>query len=260
MKRKNLKKWVRKVNNQEDRYILDNCLINPRVLRQVIATSNLCKHASHELTLANFDKDEYSTMYAKCVMQLIAVISNQRHSGFSFLQILKLFNTLSNFGLLTPLTLKDNEWRTNIKDPVVNNVQNIRYTSIFKEKDGTIIDIDAYVKMPTGTYRFDTKTWEENNSKVCWTGTVYEHENNILTGRYFNKCAIKVDKNGTYMPKPKITIPCIEIEIDKDNCIMCVAKNENRLKILNKSYNILWKTKDEFKGIDVTDCETLSKI
>lgn len=34
MKRRNLKKWVKKVKLQEERNILDNCLINPIVLQK----------------------------------------------------------------------------------------------------------------------------------------------------------------------------------------------------------------------------------
>lgn len=260
MKRRNLKKWAKKVKNQEDRNILDNCLINPKVLQHVIATSNLCKHVSNELTLANFDKDGYFAMYAKSIMELVAVISYQNHSGFSFEKTLKLFNNLFNFRVLTPLTLKDDEWRTDTKDPITGSIQNIRYNSIFKEEDGTIIDINAYTKMPTGTYCFDTKQWKENNNKICWKGRLYEHENNILTGRYFDKCAIILDAYDTYMPKSIITIPCIEIEVGKYNWIMCVAKNENKLKILNKLYKILWQTNDKLKGVDVTNCEILSKL
>ena len=41
---------------------------------------------------------------------------------------------------------------------------------------------------------------------------------------------------------------------------MCVAENENRLKILNKQYNILWETEEKLKGVNVTDCETLLKL
>lgn len=261
MKKRNLKKWVKKIKLQEERNILDNCLINPIVLQKVISESNLCKHAIREFSFANFDKDNYGSMFAKDVMELLAVISSQGHTGHSISYAIKLFNSLVKYDILAPLTLSDDEFEKDTKDPIDCDRQNIRKSSIFKKPDGTIIDIDAFTKMPTGTYHFDTKQWEENNSKICWTGSrLYEHKDNILTGRYFSKCAIKVNDNGTYTPKEKITIPCIEVEIDKGNWIMCVAENENRLKILNKQYNILWETEEKLKGINVTDCETLLKL
>lgn len=41
---------------------------------------------------------------------------------------------------------------------------------------------------------------------------------------------------------------------------MCVSKDENRLKILNKQYNILCGIEEKIKGVNVTDCETLLKL
>ncbi len=261
MKRKNLKKWVKKVKLQEERNILDNYLINPIVLQKVISESNLCKHAIREFSIANFDKDSYASMFAKDVMELLAVLSYQGHTNHSISYALKLFNSLAKYEVLTPLTLSDDEFEKDSKDPTCNSRQNLRKSSIFKKADGTIIDIDAFTKMPTGTYRFDTKQWEENNSKICWIGGgLYEHKDNILTGRYFNRCAVKVDENGTYTPKEKVTIPCIEVEVDKGDWMMCVSKDENRLKILDKQYNILWETEEKLKGINVTDCETLLRL
>lgn len=263
MKRRNLKKWVKKVKLQEERNILDNCLINPIVLQKVISESNLCKHAIREFSFANFNKDNYGSMFAKDVMELLAVISSQGHTGHSISYAIKLFNSLVKYDVLTPLTLSDDEFEKDTKDPFDYDYsrQNIRKSSIFKKSDGTIIDIDAFNIMLTGTYRFDTKQWEENNSKMCWLGSrLYEHKDNILTGRYFGRCAIKVNDIGTYTPKEKITIPCIEVEIDKGNWIMCVSKDENRLKILNKQYNILCGIEEKIKGVNVTDCETLLKL
>lgn len=261
MKRRSLKKWVKKVKLQEERNILDNCLINPIVLQKVVSESGLCKHAIREFSFANFNKDEYCSMFAKDVIELLAVLSSQGHTNNSVSYAIKLFTSLAKYDVITPLTLSDDEFEKDFKDNTDTTRQNLRKTSIFKKPDGTIIDIDAYSEMPTGTYRFDVKQWEENNSKICWCGgRLYEHKDNILTGRYFNKCAIKVDQNGTYTPKDKITIPCIEVELDKGNWIMCVSKDENQLKMLNRQYNILWETEEKLKGINVTDCETLLNL
>lgn len=256
-----VKKWVKKGKLQEERNILDDCLINPVVLQKVIAESNLCRHAAIEFSFANFDKDSYASMLAKDVIELLAVLSYQGHTNYSISYALKLCTSLAKYEVLTPLTLSDDEFEKDTTHSFTDSRQNLRRSSIFKKPDGTIIDVKAFTKMPTGTYRFDTKQWEENNSKICFIeGVLYEHKDNILTGRYFNRCAVKVDENGTYTPKEKVTIPCIEVEIDKGDWIMCVSKDENRLKVLNKQYNILWETEEKLKGINVTDCETLSKL
>lgn len=74
---------------------------------------------------------------------------------------------------------------------------------------------------------------------ICWHGGLFEHKDNILTGRYFNQCHLlpyKINKGWT--PRPTITIDCVEIEIAPDNWIMAVDANNTNLLLLNAYYNI----------------------
>lgn len=132
MKRRSLKKWIKKVKLQEERNILDNCLINPIVLQKIISESNLCKHAIREFSIANFNKDNYCSIFAKDVMELLAVISSQGHTGHSISYAIKLFNSLVKYDILAPLTLSNEEFEKDTKDPIDCDRQNLRKSSIFK--------------------------------------------------------------------------------------------------------------------------------
>lgn len=44
------------------------------------------------------------------------------------------------------------------------------------------------LKKPIERYSFATKEWTKNKNIICWSGGLFEHENNILTGRYFSRC------------------------------------------------------------------------
>ncbi len=69
-------------------------------------------HARRELELAGwFDEDGfYGGMVGKAVMELIKVFSDQGHSGMSANLCRHLFEKVSAFEPLTPLTGEDDEW------------------------------------------------------------------------------------------------------------------------------------------------------
>jgi hypothetical protein len=93
--------------------------------------SNFVKHAEHELKLAGlYDKDsDYGGMLAEDAMRLVLVFAEEGHSGFSAGLATSIFNKLSKYEPLTPLTGKDEEWAE-----VENNMyQNKRCSYIFKE-------------------------------------------------------------------------------------------------------------------------------
>lgn len=102
--------------------------------------------------------------------------------------------------------------------------------------------ITPFSKKPVGTYRFDTKAWEKNDKGITWHGGLFEHKDNVLTGRYFGICNIwyhEIDKG--YMPKSKRVIPCVEVEIAPDDWIMAVSADSTELLLLSCDYNIKWE-------------------
>lgn len=174
--------------------------------------SNLQKHAETELRIAGlFDKDsDYGGMLGKAVMELIKVFAEQGHSGTSASMVSNLFNKLSRFKPLTPLTFKDDEW----SEYSNGKYQNIRNSAVFKEsKSGRPYYIDAYYK--------------KTQKGTTWSGAL-----DLGNGKYVGRCYIKDPKN-----MPSICIDVIETEISKDNWEMKI-KNMKQLDELKKYYDM----------------------
>lgn len=225
-------------------------LINRKVLQHVIRNSNICKHAIRELKLAGYGNGEGGPcdwMFQQ-VIEAVAVFASHGNSGGSAPWEISLVNKLCNWDIISPLTLKDDEWHQISED---GTCQNTRKSSIFKDPNGSIYDINAFNKKPTGTYRFDTKTWEKNDKNITWNGGLFEHTNNILTGRYFRNCNLKVSKN--LFPIPTQTIPCVEVEIAPDDWIMAVDSTNTDLQMLDCNYDIDWKKCPCLEGIRLED-------
>jgi len=172
---------------------------------------SLIEHAKHELELSGmFDKDaDYGGALAESVMELIEVFSKQGHSGFAAVMVSDLFNKLSRFKPISPLTGKDEEWC----EIVDGTFQNQRNSAVFKDgKDGKAYYIDAYVKKtPSGS---------------CWSGRI-----NLKDGRSVEKCYIK-----DFTKMPTVTIDVLEKEIEKGDWEMWI-ENESQLEKLAKYYD-----------------------
>lgn len=228
-------------------------LINKKALQYIINNSNICKHAIKELKLASYGKGEGGPndwMYEQ-VIEAVALFASHGNSGSSAPFEINLVKKLCDWDIITPLTFKDNEWRI-----IDNNgcCQNIRKSSIFKEPDGYIHDINAFTKKAIRRYKFDTKEWIDNKNPFCWSGGLFEYKNNILTGRYFSKCIIRKEDYITgYIPKATVIINCVEIEISPDNWIMAVSSDNDNLLGLSYKYIIDWKQCPCMKDIRLED-------
>jgi len=104
--------------------------------------------ATKELTNLGWlgSEDEMSDMMAKNLLELLKVVADQGHSGFSASYLLSMFNKLANFKPLTPLTGEDWEWNdmTAYGDEGTS-YQNARCSSVFKNAKGECYDIDGKV-------------------------------------------------------------------------------------------------------------------
>lgn len=87
-------------------------LENIKVLSKSELTESSIDHAEYELRRAGlFDDDsDYNGMIGRAVLELMKVFSEQGHSGFSAAWVRDLFNKLSNFETLTPITSDPEEW------------------------------------------------------------------------------------------------------------------------------------------------------
>lgn len=180
---------------------------------------DLVNHAKTELTLAGlFDENSgYGGMLGKAVLELITVFSNQGHSGMSANKVSNLFNKLSRFKPLVPLTLNDDEW----VEVSTGTFQNKRNSAVFKDgKNAKAYFIDAYYK----------KT--QNNT--TWSGRL-----ELPDGKYLGRCYIKDTSK-----MPTVEIDVIEEEIAPDNWVMTI-KNVSQLDELKKYYDFDILPKEE---------------
>jgi len=107
--------------------------INPKL------NEGLESHAQEELNRAGlFDEDsDYEGLIGKSVLELIQTMSKQGHSGFSAQWVRELFNKLSNYETLTPITSNPEEWQNDKELGGDGNLwQNKRNPAIFSKNGG----------------------------------------------------------------------------------------------------------------------------
>ncbi len=228
-------------------------LINKDVLNDIIANSNICRHAIKELKLAGYGKGEGGPndwIYQQ-VLEAVAVFSSHDNSGSSAIFEIELVKKLCNFDIISPLRFTDDEWCQISSD---GTCQNRRKGSVFKEPDGSIHYNRAFSKRATDRYSFDTKEWTKNKNPICWYGDLFEYKDNVFTGKYFNTCCLQQrDIINGWTPKPTRNIDCVEIEIAPDNWIMAVDTNDIDLIYLSLDYDIQWENCFCMKDIRLED-------
>lgn len=82
---------------------------------------------------------------------------------------------------------------------------------------------------------------------------MFEHKNNVLTGRYFSTCLLRDVEKNRWIPKPTRTIDCVEVEIAPDDWIMAVDADNTDLFLLSCDYNIVWKQCPCLEGVRLED-------
>lgn len=110
--------------------------------------SNLLSHAKHELDLIGMTEDspdEMNRMMRKHVLHMMQEFANEGHSGFSAGYAISILSKLFDFKPLSPLTGADDEW-SDVRDyGPIPHWQNKRRSSVFKDADGSVYDIDGKV-------------------------------------------------------------------------------------------------------------------
>ena len=91
-----------------------------KIIKEEVEVSNLVGHARNELEIAGYEISEaaptiesdndYANMCAIGALELIEKFAGQGHSGMSAGITLGLFDTLSKWGNLSPITSNPKEW------------------------------------------------------------------------------------------------------------------------------------------------------
>lgn len=105
--------------------------------------SNLEKFAETELRRAGWFDDDgfYGDMMGHAVLKMVKLFADEGHSGMSAGLAVQLFEKVSMFQPLTPLTGEDDEW-TEVGPKVW---QNNRCSTVFKKADGRAYDIEGRI-------------------------------------------------------------------------------------------------------------------
>ena len=115
-------------------------------------------HARRELDLwlARTSADGLEMERAICadVMDLVRVMTRQGHSGTTAPYMLRLFEKVSSWNVLTPLTGQADEWRDESKIFGSPHWQNVRKTSVFKNEHGDVYDTDGIVFVEPDGFSF----------------------------------------------------------------------------------------------------------
>jgi len=165
-------------------HIRDKILVSVAmyIIRWVERDSNYVKHAKREFAIMYKDlpteeMEGPNTWIRDNIIDLLAVLGTQGHSGGSIGYCLSRFTAAANFKCLTALTGADDEWN----ECGSGTWQNRRMSEVFKDEDGRAYTIYGYV-------------FQEPNGS-CFTGKgsrkyiefPYSHVDPIY---------IKVDENG----------------------------------------------------------------
>lgn len=107
--------------------------------------SNLVKYAESEMDLIGLtDADEHNAAMRKHILGMVELFSKEGHSGFSASYAMDILKNVLRFKPLSPLTGADDEWFKHDygTEPTY---QNKRLSSVFKDANGDVYNIDGKV-------------------------------------------------------------------------------------------------------------------
>lgn len=120
--------------------------------------------AKNELSRIEHDAEGLQDRVDANVLELLHVFCNQHHSNMSAHYVLSVFNRLSHFLPLTPLTGEDDEW-----NEVSHNLyQNKRCSSVFKDAEGKAYNMEGKIFS-----RDNGETWFSNKDSRVYINFPY---------------------------------------------------------------------------------------
>lgn len=228
-------------------------LFSKKYIRNAIKNNRDIKWASEELKLKGYteDTDKYNI-----ILSALMLLYNNTEHEHDISDNALIIKQLANKEVLTPLRFTADEW-VEIHE---NRYQNIRDRRFFRNKNFNVYANDAFDIKVREIYNCSTKKTETNkNRNSCFKGTIFETDNGVFTGRYFNKCFLfSYDIEQGFIPNKTYHIYCNKIQINNDSYIYVVNKYEPNFCLLDVVYNIDWKYINDIKGVKVEDIEDIT--
>ena len=211
------------------------------IIRKAGKNSGYVRHYKGEREFAYKGKkiDEMDAFMDQQVCDLLSLLSTQGDSGFSIGFKRHLFDKGASFALLSPLTFTDDEFGSRLGFD--ESMQNKRLSAIFKDVEGRIYDIDAFIHRHKYTYNIDTDELTKGTD-LTWSGCVMLYDDVNHTGWIvFTKGYID-PANKHFTGSNRVVVPSIEV-ID-NNCgrgtfIMNLSKMSAIPKEFFKDYTII---------------------
>lgn len=197
------------------------------------------------IILASLDKESNEYLYKKerfeetlSVVRAIEYTEPQSEHEIDF--ILNTINRIWNVSILSPLTLKEDEF-LNYTDSK-GYLRNTRYNDIYTDTNNhmSICNDNAFNLYIRATYSHDEQSQIKcTNEIVHKNHRVYISKGGVITGEYMEKCIIRPDivnkHSFTIQSIPNIPVCII---VDGDNSIYVVDHREPKLKALQQFYEV----------------------
>lgn len=197
------------------------------------------------IILASLDKESNEYLYKKArfeetlsVIRAIEYTEPQSDDEVNF--ILDNINRIWRVGILSPLTLKEDEF-LNYTDSR-GYFRNIRYNDIYIDTNNnmSICNSNAFNLYVRAVYSHDEQSQIEcTNEIVHKNHRIYISKGGIITGEYIQKCIIRPDiinkHSFTIQSIPNIPVCVI---VDGDSYIYVVDHREPKLKALQQFYDV----------------------
>lgn len=197
------------------------------------------------IILASLDKESNEYLYKKerfektlSIVRAIEYTEPQSDDEVNF--ILDNINRIWRIGILSPLTLKEDEF-LNYTDSK-GYLRNTRYSDIYIDNNihMSICNDNAFNLYIRAAYSHDEQSQIECTNEIVYKNhRVYISKGGVITGEYIEKCIIRpdiVDRHSfTIQSIPNIPVCMI---VDGDNNIYAVDHREPKLKALQQFYEV----------------------
>ena len=183
----------------------------------------------------DIQKKDLKIKYQKILHIIKAIEYNDIQTFEDINFILEIINTLNNKGILSNLTLNDNEFESiDFNGYFINK----RYPSIRRSKEtGLIYNVNAFNCYIRAAYDENNNKQIECSNDIINAKRLYFSKGGIITGEYIEDCIIpsNIVKQHEFFISELIEVPVCKI-IDKTDIIYVVDHRCPQLKTLAKTY------------------------
>lgn len=219
-----------RLNRRIKRFLLN---LATKYIRHCAKDSNYIKYALDEFKIAynDWEKEEMQNLMCNQILDLLALLSTQGDSGFSYRYKIERFKRLSSFTPLTKLTFEDDEFESahneySLYDSKKSTIrQNKRDSKYFLHSDGSIGYLNSITKRISHYIGKDMIIKKSSGEKYYGSVILVLDELSNLPVSY------DIRVKDKHYPNDTITLDCYEIEYpDEWFVILCSSKEFDKVR------------------------------